>query len=162
MKNIILIRHAKSNWDLPLPDKERTIIKSGIKKSIKVADKAVNCINPSAIIWCSSAKRTLLTAEIFLKVWNLDQKNIVVIDNLYTFDCLQLEEIVKSCPNQCENLILFGHNSAITDFVNKFGDVFIQNVPTSGLVFLTFKNENWKSITKGKTEKIIFPRDLKL
>lgn len=41
MKNIILIRHAKSNWDLPLPDKERTIINSGIKKSIKVANKTV-------------------------------------------------------------------------------------------------------------------------
>ncbi|WP_396166806.1 SixA phosphatase family protein [Flavobacterium sp.] len=159
MKNIILIRHAKSNWDLPLPDKERTIIKSGIKKSIKVADKAVNCINPSAIIWCSSAKRTLLTAEIFLKVWNLDQKNIVVIDNLYTFDCLQLEEIVKSCPNQCENLILFGHNSAITDFVNKFGNKFVTNVPTSGFVSINFDTTSWATITKGTTQNIIFPSE---
>jgi hypothetical protein len=27
----------------------------------------------------------------------------------------------------------FGHNAAITDFVNKFGDVLIENVPTSEL-----------------------------
>jgi phosphohistidine phosphatase len=159
MKNIILIRHAKSNWDLPLPDKERTIINSGIKKSIKVANKTVNFINPSAIIWCSSAKRTQLTAEIFLNVWNLEPKNIEVIDDLYTFDCLQLEEIVKSCPNQCENLILFGHNSAITDFVNKFGNKFVTNVPTSGFVSIDFDTTSWATITKGTTQNIIFPSE---
>ncbi len=159
MKNIILIRHAKSNWDLPLPDKERTITNSGIKKSIKVANNAINYINSSAIIWCSSAQRTQLTAEIFLNVWNLEPKNIVVNDDLYTFDCLQLEEIVKSCPNQCENLILFGHNSAITDFVNKFGNKFVTNVPTSGFVSINFDTTSWATITKGTTQKIIFPSE---
>lgn len=86
---------------------------------------------------------------------------IEIIDQLYTFDSNQLEQIVKSCQNDCNNLILFGHNNAITDFVNKFGDVFIENVPTSGFVSLQFDAESWDSIHKGKTHKTIFPKDLK-
>ena len=159
MKNLILIRHAKSNWDLPLPDKERSITSSGIKKSIKVANKSINSINPSVKIWCSSAKRTQLTAKIFLNCWNINEEKIEVKEELYTFDCHKLEEIIKSCPNNCNNLILFGHNSAITDFVNKFGNKFVSNIPTSGLVSINFEATSWSIITKGTTQTIIFPSE---
>ena len=71
-----------------------------------------------------------------------------------------MEQIVKSCPNECENLILFGHNCAITDFVNKFGDIFIDNVPTYGLVSINFEIDDWKKLTKGHINKILFPRDI--
>jgi phosphohistidine phosphatase len=55
------------------------------------------------------------------------------------------------------NVFLFGHNNAITDFVNKFGDLFIPNVPTAGWVTIEFEAENWASITKGKTIRFITP-----
>jgi phosphohistidine phosphatase len=47
----------------------------------------------------------------------------------------------------------FGHNAAITNFVNIFGDVSIENVPTSGFVSIEFDTENWIEIKKGKTKK---------
>ncbi|MNE34705.1 hypothetical protein D3C80_1284360 [compost metagenome] len=72
-----------------------------------------------------------------------------------------MEKEIKSCDNSFESVILFGHNAAITNFVNKFGDVFIDNVPTSGFVSLQFEADSWGKITKGKTKKIIFPKDLK-
>jgi phosphohistidine phosphatase len=52
----------------------------------------------------------------------------------------------------------FGHNAAITNFVNIFGDVSIENVPTSGFVSIEFDTENWIEIKKGKTKKIIVPK----
>ena len=144
MKNIILIRHAKSSWEFPIPDKERELTSKGIKKAIEIAKKSLPFISPSATIWSSSSKRTLLTAKIFLEIWSLDTNNIIVKDDLYTFECSELKEIVKSCPNQCENLILFGHNGAITDFVNKFGNKYISNVPTSGMVSINLQKEQPK------------------
>ena len=131
----------------------------GIENSIKCAFETISVIKPNSIIWSSPAKRTLKTAKIFLKNWNLEIKSIEIKPELYTFDVNELEQIVKSCPNNHDSLILFGHNSAITDFVNKFGDVFIDNVPTSGFVCIIFDTDNWNSINKGKTDKIIFPRD---
>jgi phosphohistidine phosphatase len=48
---------------------------------------------------------------------------------LYTFDVKQWRKLLNF--EKISNIILFGHNAAITDFVNKFGDVLIENVPTS-------------------------------
>jgi phosphohistidine phosphatase len=157
MKNIILIRHAKSSWEFPIPDKERELTSKGIKKAKEVAKNSLPFISPSATIWSSSSKRTLLTAKIFLEIWKRDSNKLIVRDDLYTFECSEFKEIVKSCPNQCESLILFGHNSAITDFVNKFGNKYISNVPTSGMVSINFDTDCWSKITKGTTQTLLFP-----
>ena len=110
---------------------------------------------------CSTAKRAQETALIFAQNFSYPIKSIVFKEELYTFDVNQLEKVIKSLNNDSESVILFGHNEAITNFVNKFGDIFIENVPTSGFVSLKFNSETWQSIEKGKTMKIIFPKDLK-
>jgi len=159
MKMIILIRHSKSSWDFPLRDFDRPLTENGIAKAIKIAKKFKERLPQQYTIWSSSAKRASDTAKLMLQNWDVNASEIIFSDALYTFDDQKLEEIVKSCSNDINNLILFGHNNAITDFVNKFGDIFIDNVPTAGLVSIIFETNNWKSITKGKTTKILFPRD---
>ena len=79
-------------------------------------------------------------------------ETIFFSDELYTFDEKKLFEIIKKCKNEHDNLILFGHNEAITNFVNKFGNIFIENVPTSGLVWIKFDCLEWKLLKKGKTQ----------
>jgi phosphohistidine phosphatase len=161
MKKLTLIRHAKSSWNNPINDFKRPIIEEGIQKTIKVATETKNLFNDKSLIWVSSAERTKQTAKLFLSIWcENGEMQIQFKDDLYTFDLNQLEKIVKSCPNGYKNLILFGHNGAITDFVNKFGDIFIDNVPTSGFVSIIFETNDWSTIGKGKTDKIIFPRDI--
>ena len=158
MKLLTIIRHAKSVADFLSNDFDRKNTSRGINDAKKVAEKSKDYINPESFIWSSSAVRTTETATIFLSVWKLDFNTIDFKKELYTFDSTKLEQIIKSCPNDCDNLILFGHNNAITDFVNKFGDIFIDNVPTSGFVSIIFDTNNWNEINKGKTDKIIFPR----
>lgn len=161
MKKLTLIRHAKSSWNNPINDYKRPIIEEGIQKTIKVATETKNLFNDKSLIWVSSAERTKQTAKLFLSIWSENSEmQIQLKDDLYTFNLNQLEKIVKSCPNGYKNLILFGHNGAITDFVNKFGDIFIDNVPTSGFVSIIFETNDWSTIGKGKTDKIIFPRDI--
>jgi phosphohistidine phosphatase len=162
MKNLILIRHGKSSWDEPVHDSERQLTAKGIQNSIKIANQTSHLIVPKSEIWSSFANRALQTAKLFVETWNLSIESIQIKKELYTFDAFQLEEIVKSTSNNCESVILFGHNNAITDFVNKFGTTFIDNVPTSGFVSLTFDTDSWSSITKGKTNTIVVPRDYKI
>jgi phosphohistidine phosphatase len=157
MKLLTIIRHAKSSWDFSSSDFDRDITSKGIITSTNIALDSKKLINQDSLIWSSSATRTQKTAEVFLSVWKLDYNKIAFKDELYTFDAIKLEQIIKSCPISCNNLILFGHNNAITDFVNKFGDIFIDNVPTSGLVSIIFDTDNWNEIGNGKTSKIIFP-----
>lgn len=161
MKNLILIRHAKSSWDAPVHDKERVLAQRGVRDAHLVAQNVTNFLPKANLIWSSTAKRASETAIIFAQIQMWPLESIIFKDELYTFDASKLEKIIKSCDNSYENVILFGHNEAITEFVNKFGDVFIDNVPTAGFVSISFTITNWMDLAKGKTNKVLFPRDLK-
>ncbi len=160
MKSLILVRHAKSSWDFPVIDKERPLIESGIKNIKKVGQKAIEFLPDNYEIWSSTAVRATKTALLFCESAVIDQKRIIFKDSLYTFDGQKLESEIKKCNNNIENLILFGHNEAITNFVNKFGNKFIMNVPTAGFVYIQFEQNTWENINKGKTIKAIFPKEI--
>ncbi|MFV5699113.1 SixA phosphatase family protein [Flavobacterium sp. ZT3R17] len=161
MKNLILIRHAKSSWEAPLHDKDRPLTNQGMKDAHLVSSHISDFIPKTYMIWSSSAERASETAVIFAQNILYPIECIDYKDELYTFDENKLEKVIKSCDNGIESVILFGHNEAITNFVNKFGDAFINNVPTAGFVSLQFDTDNWDRIKKGKTKKIIFPKELK-
>ncbi|HEU4496216.1 MAG TPA: histidine phosphatase family protein [Flavobacterium sp.] len=160
MKNLILIRHAKSSWKAPLLDKDRPLANRGMQDAHLVSCTIDQHLPRTFIMFSSTARRASETAIIFAQNLSCPIESIVFKDELYTFDVQQLEKTVRSCNNDYDNVILFGHNDAITNFVNKFGNVFIENVPTSGFVFINFDSDSWETIDKGKTQKVIFPRDL--
>jgi len=158
MRKLILIRHAKSSWVIPCKDIDRPLLEVGIERATKVAIKAKSFVNADYYFTSSPATRAFETAKIFLTQWNIPISNCLKIATLYTFDVDSLEDIVKSYPNSQENVIIFGHNDAITEFVNKFGDEKIINVPTAGFVEIIFDSNDWKSIKKGTTSTVIFPK----
>ncbi len=161
MKQLILIRHAKSSWDLPVKDFDRPLSSKGIQNAHLVSDTVINYLPETFIIWSSAAKRAVETAIIFTQNFNCPIESIMFKEELYTFDMSKLENSIKNCNDQFDNLILFGHNEAITNFVNKFGSVYIENVSTSGFVSISFDTDSWTNITKGETIKVLFPKDLK-
>lgn len=161
MKNLILIRHAKSSWNYPLQDKDRPLEQRGRDDAYLVSSEGLKYLPSEFVMYSSSANRARETAMIFSKTFLYPVDSIYFRDDLYTFDENKLEKIIKSLSNDFENVILFGHNDGITNFVNKFGDIFIDNVPTSGLVWLQFETDLWEKINNGKIKKIIFPRNLK-
>jgi len=161
MKNLILIRHAKSSWKAPLKDIDRPLDCRGITDAHLVSMNCQDYLPKAFLIWSSVASRATETALIFAQNFSYPIENIIFKNELYTFDEKDLEKTIKSCNNDYDNVILFGHNEAITNFVNKFGDVFIDNVPTSGFVSLKFDTPDWKALKKGKTLKTLFPKELK-
>jgi phosphohistidine phosphatase len=161
MKQLMLVRHAKSSWDAPLRDFDRPLTSNGIHDAHLVSSEISKHIPKMYLLWSSPAKRAVETAVIFAQNISFPVESIVFKEELYTFDGKKLEEIIKSCPDVYDNLIVFGHNEAITNFVNKFGNIFVDNVSTSGFVKIIFENTSWNNIENGITKKIIFPRDLK-
>lgn len=160
MKSLILVRHAKSDWNLHLDDKKRPLTDNGKLAIKKVGQIAQDFIDNEFTIWGSTAVRATETALIFCGSASIPSSKIQFKDSLYTFNEMQLEKEIKKCNNEVNKLILFGHNEAITNFVNKFGDETIFNVPTAGLVFLQFDVKNWENINKGRTIKKIFPKEI--
>ena len=161
MKNLILVRHAKSSWETPLKDRDRPLSKNGLQAAHLVSSYVSKYLPKTYLFWTSVAERASQTALIFAQNLSYPIESIIYKEELYTFDENQLAKVIKSCKNEFDSVILFGHNGAITNFVNKFGDVFIENVPTSGFVSLQFDVDDWSAIAKGKTLKVIVPKDLK-
>ncbi|MEZ4854162.1 histidine phosphatase family protein [Flavobacterium sp.] len=161
MKTLILIRHSKSSWESPLNDIDRPLSVRGIADAHLIFSK-INAILPKTfIVWSSVARRTKESALLFSQNLDFLLENIQFKNELYTFDETQLEHSVKNCENKYDNLILFGHNNAITNFVNKFGDFFLENVPTTGVVKLQFDTNNWEHLKKGTIVETIFPSHFK-
>ena len=161
MKNLILIRHAKSSWEAPLHDKDRPLTSQGMQSAHLVSSNVAKFLPKTFSIWSSTAERAMETALIFAQNINFPLESILYKDELYTFDERKLEKVIKTYSNGYDSIIIFGHNEAITNFVNKFGNVYIDNVPTAGFVHIEFSNNSWDSIIDGRTIKTVFPRDLK-
>ena len=161
MKNLILIRHSKSSWELPVNDIERPLSKRGIQDAHLISSNIQSLLPKSFIVWSSNAKRAKESAIIYSQNLMIPFENVIIKDELYTFDEKKLEQIIKKCENRYDNLILFGHNEAITNFVNKFGNLLIDNVPTSGFVSMQFDIDDWMNLKKGKTIETVFPSHYK-
>ena len=155
------MRHAKSDWAGHTGDFERPLLPSGIADAKLVANELGKSLPKNFVVWSSAAKRALQTAFLVADTIGYPSENIILKQDLYTFDVRGLERCIETCDNLYDSLILFGHNEAITDFVNKFGDIFIDNVPTAGCVTINFGANQWNSIGIGTTDRVILPRDLR-
>ncbi len=161
MKQLILIRHAKSSWEYDVIDHERPLKQRGLNDAKLVSNELRSHDLQIDQVLISDAKRTRETAEIILQALHIP-KNIVVLNHkLYDFSGYDLTEVIKSCDTKVNALLIFGHNHAITAFANTYGSLYIANVPTCGVVSINFEISNWSEIYKGKTIFTIFPRDLK-
>jgi len=160
MKKLILIRHAKSEWENQTSDFDRPIKESGIKKSLIVAAELKQKLDFNLDkIYCSSAMRTKETAEIFMMQLNPDYI-VKFEEDLYTFNLNELTEFIRNIPNKYNNVMIFGHNEGLTDFINHFGNKKIDNLSTSGTVCLEF-NSSWNSIEKGTVKWVLLYKDFK-
>ena len=71
MKNLILVRHAKSSWEHNVSDDKRPLEDRGITDSQLVSNEfKYHSFHPD-IIFSSHANRALTTCKIFMKNLNL-------------------------------------------------------------------------------------------
>lgn len=161
MKSITLVRHGKSSWEFNVSDSLRPLKNRGIDDAKLVANQFIRVGELPEIIYSSPAVRAFSTCKIFLRIFNLSEDSVIVKDDLYDFGGESVINFIKRLSNNYNSVMLFGHNHAFTSIANIFGDKFIDNLPTSGLIKLNFDISYWKDLKKGTTELIIIPKDLK-
>ncbi|MFA7448168.1 MAG: histidine phosphatase family protein [Weeksellaceae bacterium] len=160
MKKLILFRHGKSLWDTGVSDFDRDLSFIGIERTHKSAKELVDRIDFDIDVWYSSpalrAKRTAdLASEHFTK-----KPKIILDEILYTFSFFDLLKFIKNLDNSINSAMFFGHNEAYTEFVNRMGDKYLKNLPTSGVAVLEFDVENWNEIEKGRLIELVKPKEL--
>ena len=89
MKNLILIRHAKSSWDKPVSDKDRELTERGKNDAILVSKESRVLLDDHFVLFSSNARRALETATIFATNYSLPLNEIIVNEDLYTYNLLR-------------------------------------------------------------------------
>lgn len=158
-KELILIRHGKSSWDSPGNDKLRQLTERGIEDARRMSGVLQPLLPESYTVWCSTAVRAASTLKQFRQNPLFQPREISLMDELYTFSVATLAELIAACPEDIRCLIVFGHNGAITDYVNHFGSIHIDNVPTCGIVCLELDGL-WEDMPTGLTKRALFPKQL--
>ncbi|MGB5377961.1 SixA phosphatase family protein [Muriicola sp.] len=162
MRHLILVRHGKSSWDYGVEDRDRPLKEIGIQDAHRVSHHFASWNIQVNAVYSSPAIRALHTCVIFLRNLKIPYSNFSLTDDLYDFSGEDVLQFVRNLPDSQQIVLIFGHNHAFTEVANILGDVFIDNVPTTGLVHLSFEVPKWKNVQKGKTEKVVLPKDLRI
>ena len=155
MKNLYLIRHAKSDWsDESKSDFERGLNKRGKKAIFIMAEALKNKKVMPDLILSSSAKRAKLTTKGLAKELGYNGK-IKYIDELYMAEPNHVISIIKAIKEKYHNVFIVGHNPETTQLTNMMGNETIENVPTLGIVAFQIPIEQW-SIFEPKNARLDF------
>ncbi|MGB5818314.1 MAG: histidine phosphatase family protein [Saonia sp.] len=161
MKTVILVRHGKSSWDYQVHDKDRPLKERGVMDGHLVASEFKSRNVEIDAVFSSPANRALHTCMIFLRVLNFPFSAFQITDALYDFSGESIFQFLRNLDNGLNTVLIFGHNYAFTNVANSYGNISIDNVPTSGLVYLSFNVDDWSSLRKGITKLTLFPKQLR-
>jgi phosphohistidine phosphatase len=163
VKTIYIVRHAKSSWNTPdLPDEKRLLLEKGKKRTKKVIDYLhANDIQVDYII-SSHAVRALETAKLLAHALKYPADNIKVDSQIYFANGDSLVNQFYDLPKRYNSVMIVGHNPSLTDFVNLFLNPSIDNLPTSGVVSISFDTDHWEEVpvASRRTNFILFPKEL--
>jgi phosphohistidine phosphatase len=153
MKELLLIRHAKSDWDDPsLSDFDRPLNKRGKADTPLMAHRLLDKkIKIDAFI-SSPAKRAKKTASIFAKEYKMDKKDILLVEKLYAAEANVFFEVIRNTNDKFDNIAVFSHNPGLTDFANLLSDVRIDNIPTCGIFAVKVDAKHWTDFKDAKKD----------
>jgi phosphohistidine phosphatase len=143
-RQLVIVRHGKSDWGSPeLEDIDRPLKPRGLKDANRMAKKLQKKGFTPDLIVSSPATRARSTAMIFAQELGYDPKKIKVMEELYHANANALVNIARHLPSEYFRVMLFGHNPGFMDFVNIYYPKKIDNLPTCGVVILTFDKGSW-------------------
>ena len=104
----------------------------------------------------SSAARALATAEMVIQEMGLPWDEIQIEDTLYHATEEEVMDLIWEQEDYIDGLMVFGHNPGLTYLVNGLSDLYLDNLPTCGVVILQFNVESWTQIGEELATKADF------
>ena len=173
MKQLHLIRHAKSSWEHPnLSDHQRPLNARG-RQAAPLVGRAMHAeIGASGRetpqFFVSTAQRARETFDGLTIGWPLLGEQVPIYDGaLYTFDAADLIDWIATADNGLDSIALIGHNPAMTQLTRFLCPTLaLSNLPTAGWLCFFFDDDSWgasvRSPRRGKCHTMYTPKSGKL
>jgi phosphohistidine phosphatase len=156
MKNLTLVRHAKSSWGDPaLADRDRPLNERGLRDVATMGQRLAQRDARPDLLLASPATRALTTAEHLAKALGIQRKDIVVDERLYAAPASELLAVVQARGGQARHVMLVAHNPGLTDLAQRFAGE-ITHMPTCAVLELTFAVAAWGDIGGARPTRVEF------
>ena len=153
MKQLLIIRHAKSSWDLSvLNDFDRPLNDRGKKDAPRMAKRLLDKDVPINCFVSSTAMRAFTTATYFAEAYKQSSKNIIQFPELYDASPAIFYEVIYKISDHFKTIAIFSHNPGITAFVNELTTTSVDNMPTCAIFALTINCNSWADFKIAKKE----------
>lgn len=160
MRDLFIIRHAKSDWSFDVSDFDRPFNTRGFTDAAAIAEQLDNYLVKPHLLVSSPAKRAITTAQLFAGQLKIPIADIQTDQRIYEALPNTLLKVINEFDNAYQSIALFGHNPGLTLLSNYLTDEQIYNLPTCGLLHIRFDDTNdWASVSGGMGSQrwFVFP-----
>ena len=149
MKELLIIRHAKSSWDdSSLNDFDRPLNTRGLQDAPEMAKRLAERNIQLDLLLTSDAKRAFATCMFFANVF--PRAAVKTEHKLYAALPKTIYTEIENIADEYNSVAVFSHNTGITDFVNELTFVRVDIMPTCGIYALRIDTDSWKNFRKAE------------
>lgn len=161
MKTLFILRHAKSSWDDPdCADFDRVLNERGLSAAPLMGRAMRERELKPDLILSSPAQRASQTAQLVKEAANFAAP-INYEERIYEASPHTLFNIVAAAPEDCQNLLLVGHNPGLEGLIKVLTNE-IRSMPTAGLAEVALDIEKWNELQPecGTLKNFLKPKNL--
>lgn len=156
-KRLLIVRHAKSDWDEPeMKDFDRPLNNRGTKNAPEMAIRLLRKKLIPDLLVSSPALRAITTTKYFADTFGIPHSDILQVKEIYEASAATLLKIINGFDNNYQYVMLTGHNPGLTDLFVKLGGAYITNIPTCGMAMIGFPFDDWGLVSSGTGELLFF------
>jgi phosphohistidine phosphatase len=104
----------------------------------------------------SPAKRARKTASLFIKEYDRDKDEIILVPELYHPASQAFYTAIEHAPANASCIALFSHNPGITEFVNELTEVRIDDMPTCSVFAVRANIQRWSQFKDAEKQYWFF------
>jgi phosphohistidine phosphatase len=145
MKELLILRHAKSSWkNSELADHDRPLNKRGKREALRVG-KLLQDENmlPDRIL-SSTAQRARETVQIVIQECNFDGE-VDYYRELYQADADSIMELLASLDEDVKRVLVVGHNPELEELLQVLTRIY-EPLSTAALVKVQLQLPNWSAL----------------
>lgn len=152
MKTVVIIRHAKSDWNNNLEDFDRPLNDRGYSDAPMMAKILKSVQEKPTLIISSPAKRSITTAEYFAEEYGYPVDCILKERKIYDIGQQFTKQKLEELSDDVESVFVFGHNPDHSSLARYLTGQDFGQIPTCAAVGIEFDIDSWKEVHKANGE----------
>lgn len=166
-RELLLLRHAKSDWDQNCSDFDRPLNPRGRRDAARIGGWLHAHAGPGLTLLSSPARRAAQTAHAVCAMTGMAMDSIRWNERIYMAPSETLLELIEALPGNQRRVLLIGHNPGLEDLLLAIAPSAVNHrkdhklLTTATLAWLDLPGK-WRELrsTRASLRHFIRPRDL--